>query len=240
MYAVAKVERWHDNKFESNLSLVYIAYDSSVAPLGRGQCVVFVWLSEREWGWLCSEQTGVFWSGLTNNLVFHLDECGFAGSSSANFSELSDRLSPWSECTLLFFSIVCNVDLMFEHVRWYSALWELLGGLKRCFSKTTWPCGSCITYVFYMMCDQSVTWMISLIVWSGLGNETSWLGFGKDHGLDQIDISVLTLGFTCVRKSDYHKNQKSSVKLHVTIHLMSGTQHRLWRRTWGVWWNTEY
>lgn len=41
----------------------------------------------------------------------------------------------------------------------------------------------------------------------GLGSETSWLGFGKDHGLDQIDISVLTLGFTCDRKSDDHKKQ---------------------------------
>lgn len=36
----------YDNTLESNLSLVYIAYDSSVAPLGRGQCVVFVWLTE--------------------------------------------------------------------------------------------------------------------------------------------------------------------------------------------------
>lgn len=63
-------------------------------------------------------------------------------------------------------------------------------------------------YVFYMMCDKSVfLWMFSLVVWSGLGRETSWLGFGKDHGLDQSDISVLTLGFTCDRKSDDHKKQ---------------------------------
>lgn len=93
----------YDNTLESNLSLVYIAYDSSVAPLGRGQCVVFVWLTERERGWLCSEQTGVFWSVLTKNSVFHPDGCGLAGRSSANFSELSDRLSLCSDCTLYFF-----------------------------------------------------------------------------------------------------------------------------------------
>ena len=36
----------------------------------------------------------------------------------------------------------------------------------------------------------------------------------------------------------WSQKTKSSLKLHVIRHLMSGTQHCLWCRMWGAWWNT--